>query len=349
VGYSSPTTTARYAYDALDRRIAKTVDGVVEAHVHDGTDLEDTTTHNAALTFRAGALIKRWLFGPQVDEPLAFEAHAGTTAPGSGAVTALFANRLGSIVTAVALSTGTVSAAYDYDAFGARSQTGTLEQPYGFTGREHDAESGLIHFRARAYDPVAGRFLQEDPVGFLGGDLNLYAYVRNQPETFTDPSGLTGVEIRRLIRANEVIGHTAVGRHAPALLNAAGSIARALQASGNYMSGSVRTTRLVSRPNRPNQATNRNNTRNEASQEIYYLVSTVDFSIQKIGLRAQGQTRYSNACLKRENVRLIEVHKLTSIGWGSRALGLLIEEVHTEAYRQLNGGREPPRNRNFPC
>jgi RHS repeat-associated protein len=86
-------------------------------------------------------------------------------------------------------ATGVVSGTAVYDSFGGRTVTGEAIR-HGFTGREHDAESGLIHFRARAYDPVAGRFLQEDPVGFLGGDLNLYAYVRNQPETFTDSSGL---------------------------------------------------------------------------------------------------------------------------------------------------------------
>jgi YD repeat-containing protein len=67
IGYTSPTTEATYAYDALDRRIAKTVDGVTEAYVYDSADLGDSTASNTALTFRAGALIKRWLFGPQVE------------------------------------------------------------------------------------------------------------------------------------------------------------------------------------------------------------------------------------------------------------------------------------------
>jgi RHS repeat-associated protein len=47
-----------------------------------------------------------------------------------------------------------------YDSFGKRSQIGRLGQPYGFTDREQDAESGLIHFRARAHDPETGQFLQ---------------------------------------------------------------------------------------------------------------------------------------------------------------------------------------------
>jgi len=77
-----------------------------------------------------------------------------------------------------------------FDSFGLRTATGPLLQRYGFTGREHDADSGLIYFRARAYDPATGMFLQRDPIGFAAGDLNLYAYTWNDPYNWTDPSGL---------------------------------------------------------------------------------------------------------------------------------------------------------------
>jgi RHS repeat-associated protein len=190
IGYISPTTEATYAYDALDRRIAKTVDGVTEAYIYDSADLGDSTASNPALTFRAGALVKRWLFGPQVDEPLAYEAYTGTTTPGSGSVIELLANRLGSIITAVSVSTGAIAAEYDYQAYGARVETAALEQPYGFTGREHDAESGLIYFRARVYDPVAGLFLQVDPIEMTSGTAHLYSYAAQNPVFYTDPTGL---------------------------------------------------------------------------------------------------------------------------------------------------------------
>ncbi len=167
------------------------MDGVTEAYIYDSADLGDNTSANPALTFRAGELVKRWLFGPQVDEPLAYEAYTGTTTPGSGSVIELLANRLGSIITAISVSTGAVAADYDYQAYGARVETGALEQPYGFTGREHDAESGLIHLRARAYDPVAGVFLQVDPIEIAGGSMNLTSYLANDPLNGTDPSGMT--------------------------------------------------------------------------------------------------------------------------------------------------------------
>ena len=45
-------------------------------------------------------------------------------------------------------------------------------------------------YRARYYNPALGRFLSEDPLGFLGGSINLYVYVSNNPDLFGDPFGL---------------------------------------------------------------------------------------------------------------------------------------------------------------
>ncbi|NSX56925.1 RHS repeat-associated core domain-containing protein [Parasulfitobacter algicola] len=142
------------------------------------------------LDFRDGILIKRWLHGSRVDEPLAYEQYSATTAAGSGTSYEMYADRLGSILTVIEAATGTLAAEYIYDSFGNRTQTGSLTQRYGFTGREVDPESGLMYFRARHYDPALGQFLQRDPIGFAAGDLNLYAYVWNDPYNWTDPSGL---------------------------------------------------------------------------------------------------------------------------------------------------------------
>ena len=73
-----------------------------------------------------------------------------------------------------------------------------VAQPYTYTAREYDPETGLYFYRARYYDPKAGRFLQRDPIGFAGGDVNLYAYVRNNSVNFIDPVGLAYVGSRRL-------------------------------------------------------------------------------------------------------------------------------------------------------
>jgi RHS repeat-associated protein len=81
---------------------------------------------------------------------------------------------------------------YAYDAYGnAEAAVESLPQRFRYTGREWDGVTRLYHYRARAYDPETGRFLQEDPIGLLSGDANFYRYVKNNPVNFVDPSGLT--------------------------------------------------------------------------------------------------------------------------------------------------------------
>ncbi len=62
-------------------------------------------------------------------------------------------------------------------------------QPYTYTSREYDAETGLYYYRVRYYDSYIGRFLQEDPIGFSGGQ-NFYPYVHGNPVLRTDAFGL---------------------------------------------------------------------------------------------------------------------------------------------------------------
>ena len=79
---------------------------------------------------------------------------------------------------------------YDNDSYGNfDSKVEDVANPYTFTAREFDPESGLYFYRARYYDPVAGRFISEDPIGFEGNDLNLHRYVLNNPVNLIDPSG----------------------------------------------------------------------------------------------------------------------------------------------------------------
>lgn len=62
----------------------------------------------------------------------------------------------------------------------------------GFTGKLQDADTGLQYFGAREYDPAIGRFLSQDPIGFVGsnpGSFNRYGYVNNNPTKYVDPDG----------------------------------------------------------------------------------------------------------------------------------------------------------------
>jgi RHS repeat-associated protein len=65
---------------------------------------------------------------------------------------------------------------------------------YRFTGREDDEPLYLYYYRARYYHTDLQRFISEDPIGLAGGDINLYAYVRNRPTRLVDPRGLQQME-----------------------------------------------------------------------------------------------------------------------------------------------------------
>jgi RHS repeat-associated protein len=83
-----------------------------------------------------------------------------------------------------------------YEAFGkVYSESGpTVDTLFGYTGRYFDDDAGLQWNLNRWYDPNVGRWLSEDPIGFAGGDPNLYRYVGNSPGDSVDPSGLAGDE-----------------------------------------------------------------------------------------------------------------------------------------------------------
>jgi len=107
----------------------------------------------------------------------------------SGASAFYEADGLGSI-TSLSSSTGTISNSYAFDTFGSSTAlNGSFVNPYRYTARDYDAETGLQYSRARYYDSTAGRFISEDPIRFLGGH-NFYAYAGNSPTNWVDPSGL---------------------------------------------------------------------------------------------------------------------------------------------------------------
>jgi RHS repeat-associated protein len=85
-------------------------------------------------------------------------------------------------------SSGSLNTTYTYDPFGNTTVNGPSTNSYQFTGRENDG-TGLYFYRARYYSPTFQRFISQDPIGFAGGDANLYGYVRNDPISRRDETG----------------------------------------------------------------------------------------------------------------------------------------------------------------
>ncbi|MDH5557842.1 MAG: hypothetical protein OEZ03_10855, partial [Alphaproteobacteria bacterium] len=179
-------TYSAYRYDAQGRRIEKDVNGALTRYVYDG---------DAILLEYDGAnvLQARYAHGEEIDQPLAMTRGGQSYFYG--------VDHLGS-VRLVTDAAGAVANRYDYDAFGNWEATSyeTVANPFGFTARERDAESGLMFYRARYYDPEIGRFISEDPIGFEAGDLNLYRYVYNNTVILTDPTGqLTAMQVHTIV------------------------------------------------------------------------------------------------------------------------------------------------------
>jgi RHS repeat-associated protein len=80
--------------------------------------------------------------------------------------------------------------AAELDSYGrVRQQEGEAACPFRYQGQYEDAETGLYYNRFRYYDPEAGQYVSQDPIGIKGGSA-LYGYVSN-PTTWIDPFGLT--------------------------------------------------------------------------------------------------------------------------------------------------------------
>jgi RHS repeat-associated protein len=164
-----------YRYDAVGRRIEKNVGGQIARYVYNGVNIR--LEYNGA-----NQLAARYTHGDGVDEVLTMER--------GGVVYYYLTDHLGSVRQVVDAAGNTVNR-YEYDSYGRRTVAQEqIANPFSYTGREYDAESGFYFYRARYYDAQSGRFISEDPLGLAGGDPNFYSYVRNNPVNLVDPSGL---------------------------------------------------------------------------------------------------------------------------------------------------------------
>jgi RHS repeat-associated protein len=132
--------------------------------------------HNAAV-------VANLLTGLGIDE------YFTRTDTATGVTSTLLADALGSTIGLVTSNNGPIATNYTYQPFGATTSGGAANgSAYQFTGRENDG-TGLYFYRARYYSPAFQRFVAQDPIGFRGGDANVYGYAFNSPSNLVDPNG----------------------------------------------------------------------------------------------------------------------------------------------------------------
>jgi len=165
-----------YVHDPLGRRIAKIVDGTtIEKYLWQGL------TRLLAVYDGSNNLIIRFEYA---------DGRMPVAMTRGGATYYLTYDQVGSL-RVVADSAGNVVKRIDYDSFGniINDSNIAFDMPFGFAGGLQDRDTGLVRFGYRDYDPDIGRWTAKDPIGFAGGDTDLYGYVLNDPVNFVDPTG----------------------------------------------------------------------------------------------------------------------------------------------------------------
>jgi len=253
----SASVTASYEFDALGRRISKQVrheDGKTSFFAYGY--LADQSQIVLAHRSGEGHRTELYLDGQGANEHLGsieIESHVEDRCWGwnpardredfTGRRLAFATDHLGSV-----LNSKIAGEAHLYGAFGESLGSPVVlnasNSPvqYGYAGMQFDSESGLYHTPNRAYSPNIGRWLSQDPIGFAGGETNLYKAMHNNPLIYVDPSGtIFGVDDA----AGVVIGIVAVGAVVgvtSGIVNYAstGSVSSAFSAAGSgFVSGAL--------------------------------------------------------------------------------------------------------------
>ena len=208
---ASANTMGKYEYDGLNRRIKKHYDtsapaepdGTVDVFTHyyyskrwQVLETRDSSSENTGPESVQPKYDYFWSLR-YIDAPL----ERGENTDNDGAcdddwlcylVDANF-----NVTCLIDPASGVVRERYAYDPYGKvavyaadwSSTTASQDNTYLYTGREYDEETGFYHYRNRYYHAELGRFVSRDPIGYAGGDMNLYAYVSGNPGRYVDPHG----------------------------------------------------------------------------------------------------------------------------------------------------------------
>jgi RHS repeat-associated protein len=186
-----------YVYDALDRLIEVNNGDEVTTYTYDFFHRRLSKTHNDVITHyiyhnqnEIGAIVNGKITelrvlglsqGAEIGGAVALELQDKIYAP--------IHDPQGNIV-ALVDPTGELIQSYRYTAFGEMQifSNTIVDNPWRYSSKRFDSETGFIYFGRRYYDPSIGRWITPDPAGYADGP-NLYAYVHNKPLIYIDPDG----------------------------------------------------------------------------------------------------------------------------------------------------------------
>jgi len=181
---SNATTVVSNSYDYMSRRVAKAVNGQATAFTYQGWAMFKETTSSSTNSYVYGLDLS--------GTPQGAGTIGGILCASLNGSTAFYAYDANGNVTDLVGTNGSFASKYQYDPYGntiAKSGDLADANPFRFSTKYLDSETGLLYYGYRQYSPELGRWLSRDPIGERGG-MNLYGFGGNSPLCFIDPFGL---------------------------------------------------------------------------------------------------------------------------------------------------------------